>query len=88
MIIDIHILTMIIKKPMTNAGPDFAQTSLIVFIMKHPRDSTTARYYSCWSFALLVKICFYGSYLKTSSLAKGYDPLYSTSPLASLDGFS
>jgi hypothetical protein len=24
----------------------------------------------------------------TSSLAKGYDPLYSTSPLASLDGFS
>ena len=24
----------------------------------------------------------------TSSLAKGYDPLYSFSPLASLDGFS
>jgi hypothetical protein len=24
----------------------------------------------------------------TSSLAKGYDPLYSSSPLASLDGFS
>jgi hypothetical protein len=24
----------------------------------------------------------------TSSLAKGYDPLYSTSPLESLDGFS
>ncbi len=25
---------------------------------------------------------------KPSSLAKGYDPLYSSSPLASLDGFS
>jgi hypothetical protein len=25
---------------------------------------------------------------KSSSLAKGYDPLYSSSPLASLDGFS
>ena len=25
---------------------------------------------------------------RTSSLAKGYDPLYSSSPLASLDGFS
>jgi len=24
----------------------------------------------------------------SSSLAKGYDPLYSSSPLASLDGFS
>jgi hypothetical protein len=24
----------------------------------------------------------------TSSLAKGYDPVYSSSPLASLDGFS
>ena len=26
--------------------------------------------------------------LNSSSLAKGYDPLYSSSPLASLDGFS
>jgi hypothetical protein len=26
--------------------------------------------------------------ISASSLAKGYDPLYSTSPLASLDGFS
>jgi hypothetical protein len=26
--------------------------------------------------------------LNASSLAKGYDPLYSSSPLASLDGFS
>jgi hypothetical protein len=26
--------------------------------------------------------------LSSSSLAKGYDPLYSSSPLASLDGFS
>jgi hypothetical protein len=25
--------------------------------------------------------------ISASSLAKGYDPLYSTSPLASLDGF-
>jgi hypothetical protein len=32
---------------------------------------------------LLPDIC-----LSTSSLAKGYDPLYSSSPLASLDGFS
>ena len=28
------------------------------------------------------------SWLSPSSLAKGYDPLYSSSPLASLDGFS
>ena len=28
------------------------------------------------------------SYTVTSSLAKGYYPLYSSSPLASLDGFS
>ena len=28
------------------------------------------------------------AYSFTSSLAKGYDPLYSSSPLASLDGFS
>jgi hypothetical protein len=28
------------------------------------------------------------AYLPSSSLAKGYDPLYSTSPLVSLDGFS
>jgi len=28
------------------------------------------------------------SYFYASSLAKGYDPLYSSSPLASLDGFS
>jgi hypothetical protein len=27
-------------------------------------------------------------YVYTSSLAKGYDPLYSSSPLASLVGFS
>ena len=27
-------------------------------------------------------------YFDSSSLAKGYDPLYSSSPLASLDGFS
>ena len=26
--------------------------------------------------------------MEASSLAKGYDPLYSSSPLASLDGFS
>jgi hypothetical protein len=30
----------------------------------------------------------YGICILPSSLAKGYDPLYSTSPLASLDGFS
>ena len=29
------------------------------------------------------KVC-----INPSSLAKGYDPLYSSSPLASLDGFS
>jgi hypothetical protein len=28
------------------------------------------------------------SYVTSSLLAKGYDPLYSSSPLASLDGFS
>ena len=28
------------------------------------------------------------AYAMSSSLAKGYDPLYSSSPLASLDGFS
>jgi hypothetical protein len=27
-------------------------------------------------------------YQRSSSLAKGYDPLYASSPLASLDGFS
>ena len=31
---------------------------------------------------------FINSILEPSSLAKGYDPLYSSSPLASLDGFS
>ena len=31
---------------------------------------------------------FWWSLWFTSSLAKGYDPLYSSSPLASLDGFS
>jgi hypothetical protein len=31
---------------------------------------------------------FFSVVIAPSSLAKGYDPLYSSSPLASLDGFS
>jgi hypothetical protein len=31
---------------------------------------------------------FWQVWFNSSSLAKGYDPLYSSSPLASLDGFS
>jgi hypothetical protein len=52
---------------------------------------------STWSSLLLVRwviayvsafLWFINSILEPSSLAKGYDPLYSSSPLASLDGFS
>ena len=46
---------------------------------------TESTQYKQWRMKELLKV---HAGVVTSSLAKGYDPLYSSSPLASLDGFS
>jgi hypothetical protein len=56
----------------------------------YPSGTTCLSADCCFSELALLKkeIMLLNAYIRASSLVKGYDPLYSSSPLASLDGFS
>ena len=62
----------------------------------YPSGTTCLSAECCFSELALLKksnptveeIMLLNAYIRASSLVKGYDPLYSSSPLASLDGFS